>query len=52
MFSQKKSTCLVVEPLCLNSIFKINVLHYFILMNNHLEIYLKEDKHSIYYGRK
>ena len=52
MFSQKKATCYFVEQLSLNSIFKINILHYLILISNHLALYLKEDEYLIYCGRK
>lgn len=52
MFSQKKYICYFVKPLSLNSVFKISVSHYLILMRNHLELYLEENKYSIYCGRK
>jgi hypothetical protein len=52
MFSQKKAICYFVEPLSLNSIFKINILHYLILISNHLALYLKDDVYLIYCGRK
>lgn len=52
MFSQKKYICYFVKLLSLNSVFKISVSHYLILMRNHLELYLEENKHSIYCGRK
>jgi hypothetical protein len=52
MFSQKKSICYFVESSYLNFIFKISVAHYLIIVRNHLELYLEENKHSIYCGRK
>ena len=52
MFSQKKYICYFVKLLSLNSVFKISVSHYLILMRNHLELYLKDDVYLIYCGRK
>lgn len=52
MFSQKKAISYFVEPLSLNSIFKLNILNYLILISNPLEIHLKDDEYSIYCGRK